>query len=99
MLFLKEERGNNFTIFTNRVISYVRSANKLVNLPVPNTGMTARTYSKIEFEFDFALYKLGCIMSPLTINCKVFQYCFLIYIIVELYRCVTLLRGKVVYLY
>ena len=28
-------------------------------LPVPNTGMTARTYSKIEFEFDFALYKLG----------------------------------------
>ena len=36
-----------------------RSANKLVNLPVPNTGLTARTYSKIECEFDFGLYKLG----------------------------------------
>ena len=59
MLFLEEERGNKFTIFTNPVISDVRSANKLVNLPVPNTGMTARTYSKIEFEFDFTLYKLG----------------------------------------
>ena len=59
MLFLEEERGNNFTIFTNPAISDIRSANKLVNLPVPNTGMTAITYSKIEFEFDFALYKLG----------------------------------------
>ena len=54
MLFLEEERGNHFTIFTNPVISDVRTANKLVNLPVPNTGMTAITYSKIEFEFDFA---------------------------------------------
>ena len=59
MLFLEEERGNHFTIFTNPAISDVRSANKLANLPVPNTGMTARTYSKIAFEFDFALYKLG----------------------------------------
>ena len=59
MLFLAEERGNHFTIFTNPAISDVRSANKHANLPVPNTGMTARTYSKIEFEFDFALYKLG----------------------------------------
>ena len=59
MLFLEEERGNNFTLFTNHAISDVRSANKLVNLPVPNTGMTAITYSKIEFEFEFALYKLG----------------------------------------
>ena len=59
MLFLEEERGTHFTIFTNPAMSDVRSANKLVNLPVPNTGMTARTYSKIEFEFDFALYKLG----------------------------------------
>ena len=59
MLFLEEERGNNFTIFTNPAISDVCSANKLVNLPVPNTGMTVITYSKIEFEFDFALYKLG----------------------------------------
>ena len=61
MLFLEEERGNHFTIFTNPAISDVRSANKLANLPVPNTWMTARprTYSKIEFEFDFALYKLG----------------------------------------
>ena len=59
MLFLEEERGHHFTIFTNPAISDVRSANKLANLPVPNTGMTARTYSKIEFEFDFALYKLG----------------------------------------
>ena len=59
MLFLEEERGNYFTIFTNPAISDVCSANKLVNLPVPNTGMTAITYSKIEFEFDFALYKLG----------------------------------------
>ena len=59
MLFLEEERGNYFTIFTNPAISDVRSANKLVNLPVPNTGMTAIAYSKIEFEFDFALYKLG----------------------------------------
>ena len=59
MLFLEEERGNNFTIFTNPAISDVRSANKLVNLPMPNIGMTAITYSKIEFEFDFALYKLG----------------------------------------
>ena len=51
MLFLEEERGNHFTIFTNPAISDVRSANKLANLPVPNTGMTARprTYSKIEF--------------------------------------------------
>ena len=57
MLFLEEERGNHFTIFTNPAISDVRRANKLANLPVPNTGMTARTYSKIEF--DFALYKLG----------------------------------------
>ena len=54
MLFLEEERGNHFTIFTNPTISDVSTANKLVNLPVPNTGMTARTYSKIEFEFDFA---------------------------------------------
>ena len=59
MLFLEEERGNHFTIFSNPAISDVRSANKLANLPVPNTGMTARTYSKIAFEFDFALYKLG----------------------------------------
>ena len=59
MLFLEEERGNHFKIFTNPAISDVHSANKLANLPVPNTGMTARTYSKIEFEFDFALYKLG----------------------------------------
>ena len=59
MLFLEEERGNYFTIFTNPAISDVRSANKLVNVPVPNTGMTAITYSQIEFEFDFALYKLG----------------------------------------
>ena len=59
MLFLEEERGNNFTIFTNPVISDVGSANKLVNLPVPNTAMTARTHIKFEFEFDFALYKLG----------------------------------------
>ena len=59
MLFLEEERGNHFTIFPNPAISDVRSANKLANLPVPNTGMTARTYSKIAFEFDFALYKLG----------------------------------------
>ena len=59
MLFLEEERGNYFTIFTNPAISDVRSANKLENFPVPNTGMTAITYSKIEFEFDFALYKLG----------------------------------------
>ena len=59
MLFLEEEKGNNFTIITNPAISDVHSANKLVNLPVPNTGMTAITYSKIEFEFDFALYKLG----------------------------------------
>ena len=59
MLFLEEERGNHFTKFTNPAISFVRSANKLANLPVTNTGMTARTYSKIAFEFDFALYKLG----------------------------------------
>ena len=56
MLFLEEERGNQFTIFTNPAISDVRSANKFANLPVPNPGMTARKYSKIEFEFDFALY-------------------------------------------
>ena len=37
MLFLEEERGNHFTIFTNPAISDVRSANKLANLPVPNT--------------------------------------------------------------
>ena len=54
MLFLEEEIGNHFTIFTNPAISDVRIENKLVNLPEPNTGMTARTYSKIEFEFDFA---------------------------------------------
>ena len=59
MLFLEEERENHFTIFTIPAMSDVRSANKLVHLPVPNTGMTARTYSEIEFEFDFALYKLG----------------------------------------
>ena len=47
MLFLEEERGNKFTLFTNPAISDVRSANKLVNLPVPNTGMTAITYSKL----------------------------------------------------
>ena len=56
MLFLEEERGNHFTIFTNPAISDVLSSNKLANLPVPNTGMTARTYSKIEFEFDYLLY-------------------------------------------
>ena len=54
MLFLEEEKGNHFTIFTNPAISDVRTANKLVNLPVANTGMTSRTYCKIEFEFDFA---------------------------------------------
>ena len=46
---LEAERGNHFTIFTNPAISDVRSANKLANLHVPNTGMTARTYSNIEF--------------------------------------------------
>ena len=56
MLFLEEERGNQFTIFTNPAISDVRSANKLANLPVPNTRMTARTYSKFVFEFDELLY-------------------------------------------
>ena len=54
MLFLEEERGNHFTIFTNPAISDVGTANKLVNLPVPNTGMTARIYIKSEFEFDVA---------------------------------------------
>ena len=58
-VIFRGREGNYFTIFTNRAISDVRSANKLVNLPVPNTGMTTITYSKIEFEFDFALYKLG----------------------------------------
>ena len=53
MLFLEEERGNNFTLFTNPAISDVRSANKLVNLPVPNTGMTAITYSKIELSLHY----------------------------------------------
>ena len=47
MLFLEEERGNHFTIFTNPAISDVRGANKLANLPMPNTGITARTYSKL----------------------------------------------------
>ena len=41
VIFRRRERGNNFTIFTNPAISDVRSVNKLVNLPVPNTGMTA----------------------------------------------------------
>ena len=59
MLFLEEERGNHVTIFTNPAIADFRSINKLANSPVPNTGMTARTYSNIQFEFDFALYKLG----------------------------------------
>ena len=36
-------------IFTNPAISDIRSANKLANLLVPNTGMTTRKYSKIEF--------------------------------------------------
>ena len=44
---------NHFTIFTNPAISDVRSANKLSTLPVPNTGMTARTYSNIEFLVRF----------------------------------------------
>ena len=38
MLFLEEERGNHFTIFTNPAISDVRSGNKLANLLVPTTG-------------------------------------------------------------
>ena len=59
MLFLEEERGNNFTLFTYPAISDVRSANQIVKLPVPNTGMTAITNSTIEFEFEFALYKFG----------------------------------------
>ena len=46
MLFLEEERGNHVTIFTNPAIADVRSTNKLANSPVPNTGMTARTYRK-----------------------------------------------------
>ena len=49
MLFLEAEKGNKFTSFTNPAFSGVRSSNKFANLPVPNTGMTARTYSKIEF--------------------------------------------------
>ena len=48
-VILEAERGNHFPIFTNPATSDVRSANKLANLPVPNTGMTARTYSKVEF--------------------------------------------------
>ena len=56
VIFRGRERGNHFTIFTNPAISDVRSANKLAKLPVPNTRMTARTYSKIEVEFDYLLY-------------------------------------------
>ena len=58
-VIFRGREGNNFTLFTNPAISDVRSANKLVNLPVPSNGMTAITYSKNEFEFEFALYKLG----------------------------------------
>ena len=47
MIFLEAERENHFTIFTNPAILDVRSANKLANVHVPNTGMTAITYSKI----------------------------------------------------
>ena len=90
MLFLEAERGNHFTIFTNPAISDVRSAIKLANLQVLNTGMTSRTYSKIEFLFRFCFIQtwLKCRPRPsqLTINCNVFQYYFLIYIIVELYQ-------------
>ena len=58
-VIFRGREGISFTIFSNPAISDVRSANKLANVPVPNTGMAARTYSKIAFEFDFALYKLG----------------------------------------
>ena len=33
-------------------------ADKVANVPMPDTGMTARTSSKIEFDFDVAIYKL-----------------------------------------
>ena len=59
VIFRGREGKPFYELFTNPAISDVRSANKLANLPVLNTGMTARTYSKIEFEFDFDLYKLG----------------------------------------
>ena len=59
VIFRGREGKSFYDIYTNPAMSDVRSANKLVILPVPNTGITARTYSKIEFEFDFALYKLS----------------------------------------
>ena len=58
-VIFRGREGKSVYAIPNPAISDVRSANKLVNLPVPNTGMTAITYSKIEFEFEFALYKLG----------------------------------------
>ena len=53
-VIFRGREGKSFydNLFTNPANSDVRSANKLANLPVPNTRMTARTYSKIEFEFD-----------------------------------------------
>ena len=51
-VIFRGREGKSFYDITNHAISDVRSANKLANLPVPNTRMTARTYSKIEFEFD-----------------------------------------------
>ena len=49
MLFLEAESGNHFITFTNPAISDVRGAYQFANVPVPNIGMTARTYSTFEF--------------------------------------------------
>ena len=43
--FLEAERGNHFIVFTNPAISDVRRAYQFANVPAPNTGMTASTYS------------------------------------------------------
>ena len=46
VIFIEAERGKHSQILPLRM-SYLGSSNKFANLPVPNTGKTARTYSKI----------------------------------------------------
>ena len=60
--FLVAKKGKHVTVFAHPAdedISDVHISDIVANLPMPDTGMTARTSGKMEFDFNFASYKLG----------------------------------------
>ena len=60
--FLVAKKGKHVTVFAHPAdedISDVHISDIVTNLPMQDTGMTARTSGKMEFDFNFASYKLG----------------------------------------